>query len=333
MINLEEMRKQVNKWDKQSGIKLKAPDMWREPENYFRLLVDRSDCNLLAMICCVNGVDPGIFIEEGNLKKGIKLRDINIRKKSCINWDSKKLLETDTLEFRVRFITLVLMKMLGNMEEIVLRYTAYRDKDRVNLYEHAIINIVKINALIRDSVVLLITEDAEYKNAILFLNELLMYTHVKKEVNVIQSRLNSHVIGLRNTTAIDPFTKKRFMTEDMSIYTIIKIAYMLTTNRSNLKKLPDFEDVENSSLKYNLIKLIEALGHTIIDNKKINKLSPMFRAFCDANPKILTDMHHECEYNYYLRMGILALGYTAFIVNDDYVTKFISKMMVKRNKK
>lgn len=333
IINIDELTKEVNKWDKKFGVKLKAPEMWRDPENFFNILASKADMNIAALICCLNGINPEKYYgTDGKVpNQDINIENISFLEDSVIEWNSDDIYDTDSYEFRIRFVSLTLSQLIGSMGQVALNYTLAREPQSHSIYEHATINLVKISKMCTKFIHIMLS-NGKYENIILFMNELISYTSTKKNSTSLQSCLNGHVLQLRKSVVIDPVTKKRFFTEDMSIYSILKIAYMLTTGKTNLKALPGFEFIENATLQFNMGKLIEALGHVIVENKKINKLSPMFKCFLSSKPKIMSDFYTESEYNYYLRMGILALGYTSFIMDNKYITKFIKSMIKKKGK-
>lgn len=333
-INVDYLRNEVNKCDKKYGVRLKTPEMWRDPEKFFGILSAKADMNLAALLCCLNGINPEDYFGENDIpNQDISLENKSFLEDSVIDWNSTKALPVDSIEFRIKFTTLTLSRLIGNMGKIALNFTIIHENEKHSLYEHAIINLVKISKMCSRFIKIMITNSC-HKNIMLLMNEYVMYTTDKKGSSMkdLQSCLNGHVIHLRESIKVDPLTHKRFATEDLNIYMILKIAYMLTTGKTNLKALPGFEYIENATLEFNMEKLIAALGHAIIENKKIKKLSPMFHCYLQSNPKVMTDFYEETEYNYYLRMGILALSYTSFVINDEYIEKFIKKMIKKKGK-
>ena len=93
--------------------------------------------------------------------------------------------------------------------------------------------------------------------------------------------------------------------------------------------LPKFKHIENATVKHDLSKLIEALGDEIIYSTKCKKYNPMFKAFIEARPSIHSQFYKESKENDELRIGILALGFADFVMDDDTMSKFIKEMLKK----
>ena len=77
------------------------------------------------------------------------------------------------------------------------------------------------------------------------------------------------------------------------------------------------------------MKVIEHLGSIIIENRNGANFPPMFKAFIDSRPSVITEFYEETKYNYVLKIGILALSYAKFVLNDKNCDKFIDKMLCK----
>ena len=127
----------------------------------------------------------------------------------------------------------------------------------------------------------------------------------------------------------DPFTNARFFDDDMSIFNILKISYMLSTGKTNLDCIPGFMYIENATIKHDLIKLIEALGIEVVKARKMTKMTPMFTAFLVSKPLVYTQYNDEINRNFALKMGFMALAYTKFVLDDQSMNKFIDEMMKK----
>ena len=160
------------------------------------------------------------------------------------------------------------------------------------------------------------------------MHEHVSYTKKKLNQPKLREYTNGHIINCRSMIAPNPIGR-RFGDDDMIIYFILKIAYLLATNNENLKPIPNFKYIENATVEHDLVKLIEELGSLIIENSKPKSFSPMFRAFLESRPSIKTQYYKEAKDDYVLRIGILALGYAKFVMNDKHIDKFIDKMLKK----
>ena len=63
-IFMDELLDAVNKSDKQYGIKLKHPDIWCDPRNYREVIERKTETNLAAIICSINGLEVKDYFER-----------------------------------------------------------------------------------------------------------------------------------------------------------------------------------------------------------------------------------------------------------------------------
>lgn len=334
-IFIDELVDAVNKCDKQYGIRLKHPDIWADPRNYREILEAKSEVNIAAMICAINGVavkDYFVTDEKTGLSTIVKPLGIDeplFTNASILEWEDKKTkYKTDSLIFRCRYTSLVLSSILGKMDKVT-KFEA----DRKYGYKHSRDErrIVMTKKITNEALLftrIMMNPKVSYKNIILKMHEHVSYTKKKLNQPKLRELINGHVINCRSMIQPNPIGR-RFGDDDMIIYFILKIAYMLATNNENLDPIPKFKYIENATVEHDLVKLIEELGSIIIENSKPRTFSPMFRAFLESRPSIKTQYYKEAKDDYVLRIGILALGYTKFVMNDKYIDKFIDKMLKK----
>lgn len=331
-VSIEELTKQVNEMDKEFGIHLKNPDIWSEPEKYREIIRDRIEMNICRILCIVNGIDETIFLyaedEDDDIGVGVRYREFT--DESYLDWyDDKTCYDTDSLMFRCRFISFVLEKMLGRIKTIAEREVKVRYNLKHSLYEKEIIVMRDIYEDIIRFTLLMINTGNVYENSILRMTEHVNYGYKRFDHRELQSILNSHVLTLRNGMERDKITFERFFDDDMGIFNILKISYMLSTGKTNVKCLPEFIYIENATVKHDLIKLIEALGEEVVKARKLCKMTPMFAAFLIAKPAVFTQYNKEIKKSYPLKMGFMALAYTKFVIDSKTMNKFINEMMKK----
>lgn len=334
-IDINDLVSAVNKSDKKYGIKLKHPDIWSDPRTYREILEAKAELNLSAIICSINGVSiNNYFQKDDSYESGFNYRPIGVKQplftsESILEWDDHKTkYKTNSLIFRCRYSTLVLSKLIGKISRVTslecekkYKYKHSKDERRILLTKN-----VASDALLFTK--LLMNTESSYQNIILKIHEHISYT--KKGVDHVKLRkmLNKHVLEIRSCMQKNIVTG-RFFTDDLAISHILNISYMLATNKTNIEELPKFKYIENATVEHDLIKLIEELGCVILDNGSGGKFSPMFRAFIESRPSISTEYHKESNENFMLRIGLLAIGYAGFVINDKVVDKFILKMMRK----
>lgn len=332
---LDQLISQVNASDKKYGIKLKHPDVYMDPSTYREVLVTRSETNLAALICVVNGLEvDDYFVKDNKTKlpkmiKPVGIEDPLFTDSSKLKWDNKSLnYKTDSTFFRCRFSTLVLSRFLGNMNKITkleadkkYDYSHSPDERRIVTTKNVTNDVILLTKL-------LLIEDASFQNIILKVQEHTSYCKKKLDHQKLRNLINGHILDIRRglkSSRLQP----QFYDDDFGIWMIIKAAYLLGTNNTRLKPVPSFKKLEGATVEHNLVKVIEDLGDKILKNKTTKSFPPMFKAFIDSRPSITTEFYKEAKENYNLKIGILALAYTKFVLNDDDCDEFIDKMLCK----
>ena len=335
IMDIDELTREVNRYDKEFGIKLKKYDMYNDPESYKVVLEARCDMILAKFICIVNGIKLSDWFETdnetgyGTISNPVNPEDPLFTDYSMLLWDKKKKFSTDSLMFRCRFITSVLMKMLDRMDKISGNMCDNRFHYKHSKTEYQIVQMKNIMDNVYLFVQLMIHQNNSYKNIILKMNEYVSYTKNKVDHNKLRNQLNGYVIETRDAMKKSPFNEERFLSDNLCIYNMLKISYMLATNRTDVNVLPKFKHIENATVKHDLSKLIEALGDEIIYSTKCKKYNPMFKAFIEARPSIWSQFYKESKEDDALRIGILALGFSDFVMDDDTMSKFIKEMLKK----
>lgn len=334
-ICIDDLIEAVNQCDKKYGIRLKHPEIWKDPSNYINILGANCDMLIASMICIINGIKIEDYFETDNeTGYGTICNPIGVSyplftNSSILNWDDfKTTYNTDSLIFRCRYITLVLSYLLGRVDKITYNEIEDKFKYKHSKDERRIILTKDIINDFRRFMLLLIQPDKSYKNIILKIHEHLSYGKNTLEQRNLRNNINLTVLNLRKGMEENLITG-RFLTDDLAIYNTINLAYMLATNKTNIKVMPKFKYIEGATVKHNLIKLIEELGLQIIRNTKDKKYNILFKAYIEARPSIWTQFYKEVEENYAIQIGILALGYTKFVLNDPEMDDFIEDMMKK----
>lgn len=336
-ICMEDLVDTVNKYDKDFGIKLKHPDIWCCPEQYRQIIEARAELLIAAYICAVNGISVEDYFETddsamnyGTICRPVGVENLEFTDESYLRWIDTRTYNTDSLIFRCRFVTLVLSEFLGRMDKITEQEVKQKKRSfmRHSSDEQRIMLTKRIVEDCDLFVHLMLDAEESYKNIILVMQEHLSYTKRKVEHQKLRTLVNGHVIQLRRGMVKEPFTG-RFFSDDVAIFSILKITYMMSTNKTNVNTLPKFKYIESATVKHNLIKLIEELGSQIIKSTNGKNYAPMFKAFIDSSPSIWTEFYKEAYDNLSVKIGICAIEYTKFILNDKTIDKFIDEMKKK----
>ena len=328
-FNPDEILREVNKFDKKFGLKLRSPKIWSDPENYKESYIMNSEIEIAKLICDIISIDlheyygddfmeamgPGMF--------AINVNDEQFQEFSQLNWDNKeRTYWTDGTIFKSRFLTGILSRFMGRLSVTGKRkigngYICSHSRDEQTiLYTNEVMRDCYkfINCLYNDN----------YKNIILKMHMHLSYTSKNIKRKKLYYRLNSMVIDTRKNLR-HTFFKKPFLDDDICINNLLQIAYILATDDyEGNNGVPKFKKIEGATRYHDLSLLIENMGKRIIMNE--NKYSVMFKAFVNARPKIYCEFK-DVNDNACLRMGVIALEYTKFVMNDKNSDKFIREML------
>lgn len=332
-VNISELTKMVNKTDKDFKLDLKHPDIWGEPEQYRQIFEAKSELFIAAMVCTINGIDVSDYFETdydsnyGTICKPVGIMHPVFTDASCLQWTSRKKYHHDSLLFRCRFLTLVLTKMMYQVSkitdrEVTIRYKLChsRDEKRIILTKDIIDDLLLLTKI-------MIHPNKKYQNIILKVQEHMSYSKKKTKHRELQSMLNRLILNLRSGIKPDMFTKKRLLSDDMIISDLLKISYVLATNNVNIKQLPKFKHIEGATVKHDLLLLITELGDVIMTD--YSGLNPMFKCYIKSRPSLWSQFAKEATEDRRVQFGLLALGFSDFVINDKYITKFIHEMMQK----
>lgn len=330
-LHYDEIRKAVNTFDKEFGIKLKDPEIWADPEGYLKVAVEIAKINISAAIVLINGILITDYFDANSMGDEMPMMPIGHRNPtfvndSMLNWDKENSkYNTDSLIFRARFVSLVLESFMGELDDMVKNSVKCKTHSQV---ENAIVNLKRYMDYTILFVDLLLDTGSSYQNIILKIHELASYKYNKINYKKLKNSLNSSIVYTRKSMKSNIITES-FYSDDMSIYELLKISYTLSTNSYDYNCLPSFKHIEGATRNHDLIKLIEELGSQVIRTNGKHKAPIMFKSFITASPSILTQYNKECYENLAIVTGIMALSYCDFVMDDRTVHKFISQMFKK----
>ena len=327
-ICVNELIQNVNEFDKTFGLKLKHPDIWIEPESFIESILAKTDMSIGGLICVINGIDADEWMDNDSIfstfSKSISVSDNDFIEMSVIDWeDTETEYNTDSMIFKCRFLTYVLASVLGRTDNIIKREVK---KQKHSKDERAIMACKSYISDVTRFVKIMLHPDGVYKNIILKMHEYVSYSRKKYDHEELKELLNNHMISLRENIKPGSFMEPRFLEDDLIIFMILKIAYLLATNDIDMKNLPNFKYIEGATIAHDMIKIISNLGEAIIKARKNGMFSPMFKSFMEARPYIWSDYKDEADRDLRVDIGLNALEYVSFVACDPLVTKFIKNM-------
>lgn len=334
-VYYDDLRAEVNAMDKAFGLRLKHPDIYAEPHQYYQVMEAQAQMYSAGLICVFNGIDLGDYFETdelsgyGTICKPVGIMHPVFRASSALNWDGRSKYGHKSLMFRCRFLTEVLFEVMCNIDRITKRETKEKFTMKHSFDEQRIIVCKKVMDDCSRLVKLMITPKKEFKNSLLIMQEHVSYTMKNVNHQNLKKKLNSHVLNLRHGTKKDPFTQTRLLSDDIIINDLLEIAYMLATNRTDIKNLPKFKFIEGATVNHNLVKLITHLGDAILRAEHDTGFNRMFRAYINARPRVYSDFANECNNDLRVLYGCVALGFASFVMNDKFISSFVDEMMRK----
>lgn len=315
--------KEVNAFDKEFGIKLKKIDPYGEPEMVFQSYVDSFRTFLLQTLCEINGISPDAYLSSET--EDDETDRINFTNLSNLEWDEKKVYDVNSMEFKLRFLTVFLSSYMEKLEKIAVHKYNYLSMFKSGIYENAYFHMKGIADDTRAFIKIFLYAKT-YGNIFLKMNQNCSYIKTKKTDPL---EINKYIFDIRRELKNglkDSLFVEKDMPEDIAINAILQLAYLISTGDTSLKNLPNFKDIEGANTTYELRGLIEALGDAILRNCKYDKRPLLRIAFDKARPS-LRSKYNDINENRFINAGVRALEYTKFFCNDKYITKFINKMM------
>ena len=132
--------------------------------------------------------------------------------------------------------------------------------------------------------------------------------------------------NIYSQTDILSYNLRRFAgtSHDISMDTLLKLAYLVSVSAPNAKHVVEFCEGYKFKKGNTTRYLIENLGKSILDDSKKYGLQKMFRFFINSGPLVYSSIKQQSPY---LSVGILALKYYSFLVNDKRIDKVLDKII------
>ena len=321
---------------KKKLTKVKNKDLVKEVERFDKSFISVSNSNIHektilkrankqvdkiieGLICNLNGVDYERWKELSTSKQ---YESVNFTDISRLGWNENRRYETKSTIFKCRFLTSCLSMMLDNIKTVQKRsnfkYNHSKFEQKIMKDQEIATTCTSLcEATMKHKI-----DNYDYLNNILTINDYMnsiynSHNHAKNKKYLYQMILDTKK-GLKSN-----ILQKRFLQEDMALYNIFIITYMLVCGKIHPEKGISFSGLEGTKLDEDLQVLIRELGVLI----KQGDNSPMFTAFKSSKPKIATQ--YNTAYDPDLGRGIIGLSFTKFIINDPDVDIVIDKILYK----
>ena len=318
---IDDLRREVNSFDKEFGVKLKKINPKAEPEMVFKSFTDSFKIYLYKVLCEINGIEPIIY-EDGEV---YSFGNKEFTDLSLLEWGKDNYYGVNSYIYRCRFLTVFLTEYIEKIDKIALKKYDYLSLFKTGKYENAYFYMKRLTDDTRRFIKVMLS-GGPYGNIFLKMNNNCNFIRTKK---TDPRELNKYIIDIRHELKIGlshTLLKPAEMPEDIAIYSILQLAYLICTGETSIDELPNFRDVEGADTSYELRGLTEALGAAILESRKFRKRPILYLAFNRANPSF-SSRYQDINENWFISVGVRALEYTKFFCNDKYITKFINKML------
>lgn len=320
----EELRENVNKFDKSYGSRLKHPINMIDDVYEYENMVMTYRILLTRLIFLLNDVNPKNYLKKSELfGKEIKKIKINDDFVENSEWFDEVSYDYKSYKFKARFVTYMINWFQKNLDLIAHR-SFYINEDSVfQEYESKTCYVEYVVERLCDFICKVFSGKS-FQDDMMYFTELQIFLEteekdVKKNLKKIENLNNQSFILSKRltwwTTAED----------DVSMDTLLKLAYMVTTTDPKIKGRIEFHEGYKFYNRKETKMMIEELGYAIIHSRKKYEVPHLFRFFVKSDP-LLWCKYNDVNENQNLLVGIVALKYLAFVVNDKHITKKVKKL-------
>ena len=321
--DIKELTKNVNKLDKKKGVKLKKPKKTVSDEGELQEMIEMYKVALAKLLFLINDVKSTKYIVHDKIF-GDTLKEININKKfkRKSRYFDEAFYAPERYEFRARFITYILKFIIDNLNDIP--DICYRMSSEENPFIEYDVKYAQLNYLVQHTCELItsLLSGKDYEDDLLYLNEVIILVNTQNKKGI--KKINKLY---KQTECIkDHIRRSKRKNQDVTCDTLLKLAYMVcvhdTHKVNNMFDIPDKYKVRN--VKNNRY-LLEYLGSSLLYAKDEYGVNDLFLAFLKSDPIVYSRWKdvNSCDR---LALGICGIKFLSFVMNDNYINKFINKM-------
>lgn len=252
---------------------------------------------------------------------GTIMGDFSLNKKfkeaSRFDWSMEYPLMTDDAEFRGKFLTLLLFWILDNTEKIIDNvYSFYPNKKEGKLKRKVLKTILTRIDLF---VVNFGNRDYSYSDTMVDILDLTILKSGSDNIAKIIEKYTTQLAFLK-----DAFQNGEY-SEALIWHNVIRLAYMMCTNNTNFRNLPEYNDKLDLTNPDVVKDAIGRLGVAICIQQK-KKKPILYRLWLKANPDVLSsfpDVNDCIE----LRVGTKALHYLMFLADNKELNSWLEEIL------
>ena len=321
----DDINKHVDALDISQGVDVCYPRNIIDTSDEFNEQIQVYMYILNKLISALNNYDGNKYAkDEGLFGIYVKRMKINKKfKKLSVLFDGQSY-HVSNIMFKSRFITYIGSWLSSNLETIAnkcykLNSDSYYAKYEMKMeyVDTAVIHFLDfVNKILKDE---------PYGTDLMYLNELMTYMESpykkSKLKHVLRKAKNIDEQTMILSDRVRPLFKHQ---QDISMDTLLKLSYLVATNATDSTNIVGFQGGYRFGKNAISKGMIEELGYAIIRSCKKKHVNPLFRFFMKSNPCINTRYTGLSES---MAVGIAAIYYYAFMCNDKYISKIVSKIL------
>lgn len=278
--------------------------------------------HLMEEILMINGIpienylyanEYATVVEEFRMNKKFK-------QMSLLDWENFPS-ETNSLDFRGKFCSLLLLWIMNNSDAICRKI----QKNVGGGHKGEIRRKVLSNIIIRTDmfVVNILAKDTYYGNNIEQMLDLTtLWADEEKFAKLMENFINQKAFIIR---ALDNPEEYDF---GLIWDSIMKLAFMVATNTTNFKNIPKYKTAEKLKDFEVMKEYVGRLGLAILIHRKNSKRKKpvLYSIYTKACP-LYYSWFEEIEDAIELNVGVKALNYLAFLIDNEKFNNIIKAMI------
>lgn len=319
----KETQKHVNRLDRSQGVDLKHPKETMDDEYVYEERILAYKYTITKMISKLNGQTGNKYISDNDIfGMQIKKIKINGKFKALSKWFDGNDYDVNDIKFKAKFVTYIGTWICNNLEEIAEKCYKINDDGRFIEYD-AKIEYIDYTASRLFDMIHKMLENVSYEDDLMYFNEI--QTYLKTGKKTVKKNLNK-INNINEQTEILADRGRRFSgaQQDITMDSLLKLAYLSATNSPNCKGVVEFNDGYKFRNKRESELMIAQLGAAIMKQCKKSGPSQMFKFFIKCNPSIWTRHDTDCTE---VNVGLCALKYYAFIANRRDINRVIERVI------
>lgn len=326
---LEELRYEVNSFDKLYGCNLRKPLPIINPKVGYKITISNCELYLIDLLCAINNINPSEYIfitDNGAICTDRFKLDKKFKNLSSLSMNDDFPDKTFTLDFHGRFISHIIYYYLMEIREMVKDIHDMSEEDNASKFDTYIIILNEIVKRLNMLVITYLNNDYSYTHHMKSLIELRLVRDCNpkkekfirfydKEIGYIKECCKTNLLGKLNED------------DDIIINDITKLAYMLTTENTKFKHCGTVSEGTSLENKRLLKEILGRLGYAILVNREKCGMNPMFKAFIKSKPEINTNMR-DVNQHIELSVALEALEYEKLLIDDANVSRVIDHIIM-----